>query len=309
VRELFLSGFVDEAADDLAGQIKVLKTLGWKYLEARYIDGYNIHDLDDAAFDRVYKTLEESGIKINCFGSSIANHATQVDCDFEAAMAVVNRAIKRMQCLKVPCIRIMSYAVLYDEKGRALPDQKEAKRFEQLRIICAAFLEAGITPLHENSYNYGSMSWEHTLKLLDAVPGLKLVYDTADSGITPDFRKPYPYPNQDCLEVWEHIREHVVHIHIKDACRDPQTGAKTYFFPGEGDCEVVKILTDAISLGYTGLFSIEPHMVTGIHDSSLKNSPEYRNTNFIEYGKITEDIFRSIGCSVRNGAVYPKDQR
>jgi len=307
MRELFLSGFADEAADDLAGQIKVLKTLGWKYLEARYIDNYNIHDLDDAAFDKVCATLDESEIKINCFGSSIANHATQVDCDFEATMAVVKRAIQRMRRLKVPYIRIMSYAVLYDEteKDRALPDQKEEKRFEQLRRICGAFLDAGITPLHENSYNYGSMSWEHTLKLLDAVPGLKLVYDTADSGITPDFRKPYPYPNQDCLEVWEHIKPHVIHIHIKDACRDPQTGIKTYLFPGEGDCEVEKILADAISSGYSGLFSIEPHMVTGIHDSSVKNSPEYRSTNFMEYGKITEDLFRGIGCTVRNGAVYP----
>ena len=307
MRELFFSGFTDEAADNLVDQIKVLKTLGWKYLEARFIDGYNIHDLEEPVFESICAALEIAGIKINCFGSSIANHSTQVDCDFEATMTVVKRAIRRMQRLNVPFIRIMSYAVLYDENNCALPDQKEERRFEQLRRICGTFLDAGITPLHENAFNYGSMSWEHTLKLLDAVPGLKLIYDTADSGITPDFRKPFPYPNQDCWEVWEHVKPHVVHLHIKDACRDPETDTKAYLFPGEGDCDVKRVLADALSSGYSGFFTIEPSMVSGIHDSSLKSSPEYRSTVFIEYGKLTEDLFRNMGCAILNGAVYPPD--
>ncbi|MCL2318958.1 MAG: sugar phosphate isomerase/epimerase [Treponema sp.] len=305
MRGLSLCGFADEAADNLAGQIKVLNALGWKYLEARYIDGFNINDLDEQAFEQVCAALENTEIKINCLGSSIANHATQVDSDFESTMATVKRAIKRMQRLRIPYIRIMSYAVIYGENKRPLADQKEQKRFEQLRKICGAFLDAGLTPLHENAYNYGSMSWEHTLKLLDAVPGLKLIYDTADSGITPDFRKSYPYPNQDCWEVWEHTKAHVLHIHIKDACRDPETDTKTYLYPGWGDCDVRRILADAISSGYSGNFSIEPHMVSGIHDSSEKSSPAYRSNNFIEYGKITEDLFRGIGCTIRDGTIYP----
>jgi len=199
----------------------------------------------------------------------------------------------------------MSYAVLCDEQKRPFPDQKEAKRFDQLRRICGVFLDNGITPVHENCFNYGGMSWEHTLTMLEAVPGLKLVYDTGNPGLTPDFRKPYPYPNQDCLETWEHLKDHVVHIHIKDGRRNAMNGEETYFFPGEGDCEVKKVLADAVSAGYPGSFTIEPHMAAVFHDASVTSSAEYRLNNFLEYGKRTEELFRSIGYTVRDGAVYP----
>ena len=305
MRELFLSGFTDEAADDLEGQIQTLKTLGWNCFEARSIDGVNIHDLDDAAFEKVSAALEKAGVRINCFGSTIANWGTPVDSDIEKTLAAVKRAITRMRRLNVPLVRIMSYAVLCDEKKRALPDQKEKKRFEQLRKICGAFLDAGITPVHENCFNYGGMSWEHTLIMLDAVPGLKLVYDTGNPGLTPDFRKPFPYPNQDSFEAWEHLKDHVVHIHIKDGRRDAKTGEESYFFPGEGDCEVKKILACAISRGYNGSFTIEPHMAAVFHDASVKSAPEHRFNTFVEYGKRTEEIFRGMGCTVRDGAVYP----
>jgi len=47
-------------------------------------------------------------------------------------------------------------------------------------------------------------------------------------------------------------------------------------------------------------------MAAVFHDASVKNNPEYRFNNFVEYGKKTEELFRSIGCDVRDGAVYPK---
>ena len=224
-------------------------------------------------------------------------------------MAAVKRAIERMRRLKVPFVRIMSYAVLCDDQKRPLPDQKEEKRFAQLRKICGDFLDAGITPVHENCFNYGGMSWEHTIKMLNAVPGLKLVYDTGNPGLTEDFRKPFPYPNQDSLEAWEHLKAHVVHIHIKDGSKNPQTAEESYFFPGEGDCEVKKVLSDAVSSGYAGSFTIEPHMAAVFHDPSVKNSPEQRFNTFVEYGKKTEELFRGMGCAVRNGAVYPDGGR
>jgi hypothetical protein len=76
-------------------------------------------------------------------------------------------------------------------------------------------------------------------------------------------------------------------------------------YPDMGDCDVKNILSDAISQGYTGNFSIEPNLVRGLYNEVQKSSPEYRTKSFAGYGKIAEDLFRSIGCEVRNGAVYP----
>ncbi|MDR0441096.1 MAG: sugar phosphate isomerase/epimerase, partial [Candidatus Accumulibacter sp.] len=219
-----LSGFADEAANSIDGQIEATRTLGWSCIEVSGVDGVNIHDLSDADFDAVRRKLDDAGIRVNCFGSTIANWNKSVDEPFDETRAAVERAIRRMRALGTSLIRIMSYAILVDEHARALADQKKEARFRRLREICSRFLDAGLTPVHENCMNYGGMSWEHSLEMLAAVPGLKLVYDTGNPGITPDFRKPFPYPNQDARECYEKLRDHVVHVHIKDGVRDPETG-------------------------------------------------------------------------------------
>ena len=70
---MYYTGFADEAAVGIAGQIKATKELGWKWIESRNIDGKNIHDLPEAEFEKVVAALEESGVGINCFGSAVAN--------------------------------------------------------------------------------------------------------------------------------------------------------------------------------------------------------------------------------------------
>jgi len=48
------------------------------------------------------------------------------------------------------------------------------------------FLDAGLQPVHENCMNYGGMSWQHALELLDKCPGLKWVFDTGNPIFNPD---------------------------------------------------------------------------------------------------------------------------
>jgi sugar phosphate isomerase/epimerase len=280
-----LSGFADEAASGIDGQIAVTKTLGWPCIEARSVDGVNIHDIPDAAFEEVRRKLDAAGIRINCFGSTIANWGKSVDEPFADTLATVARAISRMRALEVPIVRIMSYAILRDAEGRALLDQKKEERFRRLREICGRFRDAGITPVHENCMNYGGMSWEHTLEMLAAVPGLALVYDTGNPGLTPDFRKPFPYPNQDAFECYEKLRRHIVHVHIKDGVRDPVSEEERYFFPDEGVCKVGETLESLLASGYDGDFSIEPHMAVVFHHAEVSSSEQARIDNYVEYGR------------------------
>ncbi len=303
VNEMYLSGFADEAADGIAGQIEATKALGWSHIEIRAVDKVNLHDLDEASFERCAEALERADIHVSCLGSTIANWGKRVDEDFAAALRTVDRAVSRMKRLGVGQIRLMSYAIMFDASGRALPDQKDGERFTRLREICARFLDAGITPVHENCLNYGGMSWEHTLRLLEEVPGLKLVYDTGNPGLTPDFRKPYPYPNQDGWEAWEHLKPYVVYMHIKDGKRNQATGEESYFFPGEGDCQVERVLADLLSMGYEGGLSIEPHMAVVFHNDKVTSSVAARFDNYVEYGRRTESLLRRLGCEVGSGRI------
>lgn len=306
---IYLSGFADEASENLAGQIATVKELGWSYIEARSIDGVNIHDLDDGAFDAVCETLDREGIRINCFGSTIANWGKDVDEDFSKTMKTVERAIVRMKRLGVSMVRIMSYAILLDEAGRPKSDQKSQKRITRLGEICARFASEGIVPVHENCFNYGGMSWNHTLELLDAIPSMRLVFDTGNPGLTPDLFKPFPYPNQDVMDAWTHLKPYVVHIHVKDGWRDQLTGKETYVYPGEGPCRVEEILADCVASGYKGWLTIEPHMAVVFHDVSVRSPEAERRAIFVEYGRRLESMLRRLGLKVDAGSVSHDDKQ
>lgn len=279
---MILTGIADEAGASIDAQIKATLELGWKHIEARNVEapGFpkgNLHDVPDEAFEKVVEKLEASGVGVYALGSTIANWGKKIDAPFD--LSEVERAIPRMQRLGTKYVRIMSYAIREDE------DQMEEERFRRVREITKRFHDAGLTPVHENCMNYGGMSWKHALKLQENVPGLKWVFDTANPVFNNDFSQPKPCPKQDPWEFWQQIKEHVVHIHVKDAVWNPEKNDAEYRFPGEGDGRVRDILRDAFASGYDAGISIEPHMAVVFHDASSEASEEAMYQNYVEYGR------------------------
>ncbi len=279
---MYLTGFADEAAKDIDGQIKATLELGWKYIESRNIDGKNIHDITDEQFDVVCGKLADAGVAINCFGSAIANWAKKIDEPFDTSLGEARRAIVRMQRLGTKLVRIMSFAVL---AGREPDDQMEQERFKRVRELVKMFADAGITAVHENCMNYGGMSWQHTLRLIENVPGLRLVYDTGNPVFTDDRGKPKPYPKQSSWEFYKNVREFIDYVHIKDGYWDTAEGKQVFTFPGEGQGDVWRIVEDLVKTGYDGGFSMEPHLAVVYHDASIKSDAEIMYNNYVEYGK------------------------
>ncbi|MEC7201015.1 MAG: TIM barrel protein [Verrucomicrobiota bacterium] len=288
---MILTGITDEAGALIDTQIKAVKELGWNTIEARSVEveGFpkaNLHDIADEAFDVVEEKLKNAGVGVYCFGSTIANWGKKIDDPFD--LSEVERAIPRMQRLESQYVRIMSYAVREEE------DQLEEERFHRLREMTKRFLDAGITPVHENCMNYGGMSWQHALKLLENVPGLKWVFDTANPVFNDDRSKPEPMPKQDPWEFWTHLKEHTVHIHVKDAIWDNSKNDADYTLPGKGDGAVRRILSDALESGYDAGISIEPHLAVVFHDDSVKASDEEIYQSFIGYGKALMELLDDI---------------
>lgn len=287
---MIFCGISDEAADTIDGQISVFKELGWKHIEARnvVVPGFpkgNLHDIPDEAFAIVQNKLAAAGMEVYCFGSAIANWGKKIDQPFDSSRAEAQRAVKRMTALGTKFVRIMSFAVREDAE-----DQMEEERFRRLREVTRLFLDHGLQPVHENCMNYGGMGWPFTLKLLENVPGLKLVFDTANPIFNADRSKPRPWPKQDPWEFYTHVREHVVHVHIKDAIWNPSKNDADYTYPGEGHGAVRRIVKDLISRGYEAGLSIEPHLAVVFHDASVKSSDESMRQSFVDYGRRMEAI-------------------
>jgi len=290
---MILTGIGDEAGNTIDAQIEAARELGWKQLEMRGVEvpGFpkaNFHDLPEKAFDLCLERFQVSGVGVYCFGSTIMNWAKTAETPWEVTLAEVKRCIPRMQRLGTRFVRIMSFKPKDDEA------RTPAVVFDRVREVTGAFLDANITPVHENCMNYGGMSWRHALELLDKVPGLKWVFDTANPVFNPDRSKSKPWPRQDPWEFWAHVRDHVVHIHIKDATWNPAKDDADYNWPGEGQGRVRDILKDALARGYDAGISIEPHMVVVFHDANSKSNDEAMRKNFVEYGRRLEGLVAQL---------------
>jgi sugar phosphate isomerase/epimerase len=300
---MILTGIGDEAANSLEGQIRATQELGWKHLEPRGVEvpGYskaNFHELPEPAFELAFRELEQQGVSAYCFGSTIMNWSKTVEDPFELTQAEVKRAIPRMQRLGTKFIRIMSF------KPGAEEYKIPAVVFQRVKEVTNRFIDAGLQPVHENCMNFGGMSWQHALELLDKCPGLQWVFDTANPIFNPDRSKPRPWPKQDPWEFWEHVRDHVTHIHVKDATWNAAKNDADYNWPGEGKGRVRDILKDAFARGYDGGISIEPHMVVVFHDPTAKTANETAmHQNYVEYGRRLEQMIaelkRELGAEAR----------
>jgi len=294
---MYFTGFADEASPSVDDQIRVTKELGWQNIESRKVQvaGFPegmIHDIPDEAFERVAEKLEASGVRINCFGSAIANWGKKIEDPMDSSLAEVRRSIPRMQRLGVKLVRIMSFAVRDGE------DQMEQERFRRVKIINRMFTDAGLTAVHENCMNYGGMGWPFTLKLLENVPGLKLVFDTGNPVFSDDHSKPKPYPKQSAWEFYAQVREHVAYVHIKDGIWDAKNNKAIYTYPGEGRGDVRRIIKDLIRRGYDGGISIEPHLGRVFHDDSSGQSLNAEQI-YIEYGRRMMAMVESIRVELK----------
>ena len=280
-----LTGFTDEAASDFAGQIKVTKALGWDYLSARMIDGTNIHDLLETEFQRVCEQLETNNIKVAEFGTMIGSWAKTIDSDWDLTLKEIDRCIPRMKRLGVRFARIMSYGQC--PWGEA---QFEIERFRRLRIITSKFKAAGLEALHENCMNWGGFSADHTLRLIEEVPELRLVFDTGNPVFQRDRSKPQPYPWQDALEFYHKVKHAIAHVHIKDGIMHQEEGDPEYTFAGEGEGHTKAIIADLMISGYKGFIAIEPHIAKVFHSEEQAANPQREYDLYLEYGQRFEQL-------------------
>ena len=305
---MFYTGFADEAAPDIVGQIRATKELGWSNIESRNIDGVNIHDLPMDQFEVVEGKLRDADININCFGSAVANWSKDVTTTEGVKNSIdeLERAIVRMHRLGTKNLRGMSYKVMKDLS----PHDQEIEKLviTNLKMLIERCEDADITYLHENCMNFGGQSHEHTLKLVEGIdsPNFKLIFDTGNPPFTDLRLGSKPYSKQSSWEFYKNIKDHIAYVHIKDASFEADTDGvfpkAKFTFPGEGDGDVRKIVKDLLSRGFEGPFSMEPHLSVVFHETegdqdALKAKKQY--SNYVEYGqrfmKLVAEVQAELG--------------
>lgn len=284
-----LSGFTDEASSDLDKQIAITKSLGWTHLSARTIGSANIHDISETEFEQACDKLISAKIEVAEFGTLIGSWGKSIMSDWEVTLGEIERCIPRMQRLGVQHARIMSYA--QEPWGE---EQHEKERFKRLNEITKRFADAGLQALHENCMNWGGFSAEHTLRLLEEVPGLQLVFDTGNPIFQRDRSAPEPHSWQRPFEFYSKVKHTIAHIHIKDAIMHEDKGEPEYTFPGEGEGQLDRIMKDLIKSNYSGTIAIEPHMGKVFHVSDKNEDNQAAYDIYLEYGRRFEKFVNTL---------------
>lgn len=298
---MIITGIGDEAANTIDAQINAHRELGWNNIEMRGVEvpGFakaNFHEIPDAAFDTCVQKLEAANMRVLCFGSTIMNWQKTVETPFDVTLAEVKRCIPRMTRLGTKFVRVMSFKPKDDEY------KTPTAVIQRVKDVTNMFLDAGLQPVHENCMNYGGMSWQHALELLDKVPGLKWVFDTANPVFNPDRAKQKPWPRQDAWEFYTHVKHATVHVHIKDARWNSAKNDADYTFPGEGDGYVRAVIKDLLASGYDGAFSIEPHVAVVFHDATVQADAGQQLKSYVDYGRALEKLISEVRAEAKQAA-------
>jgi len=277
------AGFADEVSVDIDQQIAAIHALGWPGIEMRLVGkGRHFDDVTDTEFEAIREKLDRAGIQIVGYGSQIANWSRKISGSFDVDVAELTRVMPRMRKTGTQIVRIMSYP----NDGWADRDW-QAEVVRRLRELCRMAEANGIVLGLENCDGWAGKGPEATLACLADVgsPALKLIFDTGN---------PVTY-GQDAWAYYRAVREHIIHVHIKDYVRDPSaSGEFRAVFPGEGGGRVRDIVVDLKRTGYDGWYSMEPHIVSVVHEGRDATGDEDRAREvFLQYGKTFEALYRN----------------
>ena len=277
------AGFADEVSVDIDRQIEAIRALGWPGIEMRLVGkGKHFDDVSDEEFETIREKLDRAGIQIVGYGSQIANWSRKISGSFGVDLAELARIMPRMHKTRTKFVRIMSYP----NDGWAERDWR-AEVVRRLRELARMAEANGIVLGLENCDGWAGKGPEATLACLADVnsPALKLIFDTGN---------PVAY-GQDGRAYYRAVREHIVHVHIKDYVRDTSVpGGYRAVLPGQGDGRVRDIVADLKRTGYDDWYSMEPHIVAVVHEGRDASGNEDRAREvFLQYGKIFEELYRN----------------
>ena len=304
---MFLTGFADEAGSSIDIQIKATKELGWRFIESRAIGDKNLSTLSDSEFDELCGKLADAGVSINCYGSTIANWGMdpRSDEDFERSKSLLFSAVPRMQKLGIKMLRGMSFKMVEDVE----PDSPELEKiiFAKVRELVKICEDNGIVYGHENCMNYGGLSYQHTLKLVENInsKAFTLIFDTGNPVFNYRRIGQFPYALQSAWEFYYNVKEFISYVHIKDGTAVPHPDGKTrpdckYCWAGDGNGDVRAIIYDLLRNGYDGGFSMEPHVAAVFHDAAGSGSSmdDVKYSSYIEYGRRFEKMLNDIKADI-----------
>ena len=238
-----LSAFADEISADPVDQLDVLDRNGIAHVEFRSIHGANVMDLDEARHREFRDLLRSRGFALSAIGSPIGKVA--IGDPFGPHLDRFRLAMDLAEFHATPNVRVFSF---YLPEGNA-PSHHRDEVVSRMTEMTRMAEGRGLTLFLENERGIFGDTAARVLDLLEAVdsPSLVSAFDPAN----------FLDVGQDVGEAWSTLKARVKHFHVKDF--DPET--KAHVPAGRGAGRIAELVADAVSRGYDGFCTLEPHLI------------------------------------------------
>jgi sugar phosphate isomerase/epimerase len=242
-----LCGIGDEAARELEQQLTVHVAADMGAIEIRTVGGRGLHELTLAETAAVAASVRAAGLIVPVVDTPIGSWAVDVGTSFDRELRCLHDTAERAALLGCHRLRVMSYP----NDGRC-EDRWRDEVLRRMERLTATAADLGVVLLHENCQGWASISATHTRRMLERIdsPHLRLVFDIGN-GLA------YGY---DAVAFLDEVLPWVEHVHVKDGHRSPIGGDPVYCWPGKGTAGVAACIERLERHGYTGWYSIEPHL-------------------------------------------------
>jgi sugar phosphate isomerase/epimerase len=256
----------DELSDDLGVALAECVRLGIGVVELRSVSGRNVVDFDDRELDEAIRAVRSHELAIAALATPVfkcalpgdemaapgALHGARAMAGLDEHWRMLDRAAELAARHGVPYIRVFSFWRVANPE--AAFDVVAATLAAALRRIAGRPVEL----LLENEHDCNVATAAETLAALDAVPGLRVIWDPGNhvrAGGDPRDAAPIGFADR------------VAHVHLKDVGLEGQWVPLT-----QGRVPIDSVLAVLEDAGYEGALSLETHSEI---DGSMMRATEY----------------------------------
>ena len=280
-----LSAFADEAGSSSEQQINALLRAGLTRIDIRNIDGHNITALPVDLAKTIKTKLDDHGIMCQMFGSPIGK--IDIADDFQTDLDKLRHLGELAPIFGCGAVRMFSYY----NKTEIARDTWQAQTLERLAQLRDQAETLGLVLYHENERHiFGDLTAD-VLTLSDLRgANFKLIFDFDN----------YQQSGEDVWQSWQQLRALTDAIHLKDSTPDNR-----HVPVGQGNGQVEKILADALTIGWSGPLTLEPHLTHSAAVASTGPSGQQNqaysqmepNESFEIAAQAAKQLLENVGAS------------
>mgnify|MGYP000846029024 CR=1 FL=1 len=246
---MFKKGVItDEISQEFQVAVDMAREFNLDAVEIRSVWEKGPHELDKDDMKRIKDILKGTGLAVCGIGAPFFKCDIDNEEEYKEHIQILKNCIELAKELETNIIRGFTFwkkGTLEENLDRII-----AKFEEPVKLMEAADMILAI----EFDPSVFATNAKQVAVVLDKIksPNVKGLWDPGNDIYDPDGEVPFP-------DGYKYMKDYMVHMHLKDARKNPQTGKIEGVPVGEGDVDYIEHFKQLIADGYTGYVSLETH--------------------------------------------------